>query len=168
MGYYDIYLKRMNAGGNTWQERIKTRKEKEFNNLYLKRTEYQSKIYSCNQKDIDIVCSLQSNKWNETQLLSNLLVSTLEEPFKTGDILNIYQKIKDIEYDKIWLVIFCDNDITKGYLKYKLLCLDEMIDITNEYGDTLYSIPVKFVNSNATFLNFPSEDSAYIKIDMIS
>ena len=42
MGNYfeEVYLKRMNATGETQQERVKTRKEREFNNLFLKKTEY--------------------------------------------------------------------------------------------------------------------------------
>ena len=43
MSYYDeVFLKRMNKDGRTRQERILTRKEKEFDNIYLKRTQYQS------------------------------------------------------------------------------------------------------------------------------
>ena len=42
MGNYfeDVYLKRMNKDGLTRQDRIKTRKEKEFDKIYLQRTEY--------------------------------------------------------------------------------------------------------------------------------
>ena len=49
MSYFeDVYLKRMNVDGNTQQERTKTRKEKEFDKLFLKKTMYQSKIYKVN------------------------------------------------------------------------------------------------------------------------
>jgi len=153
MSYFkDVYLKRLNRDGNTQQERIKTRKEKEFNQLFLKKSQYQANIYQINDKESDIICSLQPNKWNETQLISNLLISTMAAPLKTGDILRIFQKIKDIEYDKIWLVIFCEENITKGYQNYKIICLDSCINITNEYGDTLYEVPVKFVNATATLV----------------
>jgi len=41
MGYFEeVYLKRMNADGQTQQERVKTRKEKEFDKLFLKKTQY--------------------------------------------------------------------------------------------------------------------------------
>jgi hypothetical protein len=36
----DVYLKRLNRGGTTRQDRIKTRKEVEFDKLFMKRTEY--------------------------------------------------------------------------------------------------------------------------------
>lgn len=41
MNYFeDVYLKRMNIDGQTQQDRVKTRKEKEFDRLFLKNTEY--------------------------------------------------------------------------------------------------------------------------------
>lgn len=153
MSYYEnVYLKRLNIDGNTQQERVKSRKEREFDKLFLKQTQYQAKIYQIDEKEASIVCSLQPNKWNESELISNLLISTKEQPLKTGMILRIFQKIKEIEYDKIWLVIFCQENLTKGCHSYKLICLDSEINITNEYGDTLYSVPVKFVSSTAVFV----------------
>lgn len=153
MSYFnDVYLKRLNIEGKTQQERVKTRKEKEFDKLFLKKTEYLANIYQINEEENNILCSLQPNKWNESQLLSNLLISTSNHPLKTGDILRIFQKIKEIEYDKIWLVIFCEENISKGYFSYKLICLDSMINITNEYGDTVHAIPVKFINASASLV----------------
>ena len=41
MNYFeDVYLKRMNIAGQIQQDRVKTRKEKEFDRLFLKKTEY--------------------------------------------------------------------------------------------------------------------------------
>lgn len=166
MSYFtDVYLKRINKDGHTQQERVKTRKEKEFNNLFLKKTEYQAKIYQINNIESNIICSLQPNKWNESQLISNILISTNEKPLKTGMILKIFQKIKKIEYDKIWLIIFCQENISKGYYVYKAICLDSIVNITNEYGDTFHSIPVKFVNATASFVqdyfSFTKANSGY-------
>lgn len=170
MSYFeDVYLKRLNIDGITQQERVKTRKEKEFDKLFLKKTEYLANIYQINEEESNISCSLQPNKWNESQLLSNLLISTSNKQLKTGDVLRIYQKIKEIEYDKIWLVLFCEENITKGYFNYKLICLDSNINITNEYGDTLYSIPVKFVSATATFVedyfSFTAQNKGYREPD---
>ena len=65
MSYFDeVYLKRMNKDGETRQERVKTRKEKEFNMLFLKKTEYQANIYQINEEESNIICSLQPNKCN--------------------------------------------------------------------------------------------------------
>lgn len=153
MSYYeDVYVKRLNKEGYTQQERIKTKKEKEFDMLILKKSQYQANIYQVNENKKSIICSLQPNKWNESELISNLFLSRSVEKFKTGDILRIFQKIGDIEYDKIWLVLFKEENITQGYETYKVVCLDNIINITNEYGDTIYCIPVKFVSATSSIV----------------
>lgn len=166
MSYFsDVYLKRLNINGNTQQERVKTRKENEFNKLFLKKTEYLANIYQINNVESNINCSLQPNKWNESQLLSNLLISTSNSPLRTGDVLRIFQKIKEIEYNKIWLVLFCEENISKGFFSYKLICLDSIINITNEYGDSLYEVPVKFINASASlvkdYFSFTIQSNGY-------
>lgn len=153
MSYFnEVYLKRLNRDGLNQQERVKTRKEKEFDRLFLKKTEYQVRLYGVNGEQRNDICSLQPNKWNESNLIGNLLMSTHAAPLKTGDILNIYQKIKEVEYDKVWIVLFVEENITKGYQLFKCLCLDEEINITNEYGDTIQSLPVKFINASSQFI----------------
>lgn len=153
MGYFeDVYLKRMNIDGHTQQDRVKTRKEKEFDRLFLKKTEYQCHLCSVNGEDRNDICSLQPNSWNESKLVSNLLMSTKAAPLKTGDILQIKQRIKDKEQDKIWLVFFVEDNLTKGYQLFKIICLDSEINLTNEYGDTDIVIPVKFVSATSSFI----------------
>jgi hypothetical protein len=53
----------------------------------LKKTEYLVNIHNINGEEIDIKGSLQPHGWNESSLISNLLVSTSVKKFKTGDIL---------------------------------------------------------------------------------
>lgn len=152
MSYFDeVFLKRMNKDGNNRQDRIKRRKEREFDRLYLKRTENSGIITSVNQEEYNQECSLQPNNWNESKIISNLLISTHAAALQVGDILTIYQKKGDDIDERIWLILFKEKNITKGYQLYKLICLDSVINITNEYGTTLYSIPVKFVNAVTTF-----------------
>lgn len=154
MSYFDdVYLKRMNKDGRTQQERVETRKEIEFNELYLRKTQWQANIYKIDDKDCGILCSLQPNKWNESQLISNLLISKKCAPLKTGMVLRILQRIKEVSYDKIWLVLYCEEEVVKGYYGYKVICLDSNINITDEYGTTLYAAPVKFVNASTTFIS---------------
>lgn len=151
--FEDVYLKRMNIDGNNIQERAKTRKEKEFNQLFLKKTKYQATIYECNDESIDkIICSIQPAKWRQDQILSNLLVPTSLPRFQTGDILRTYQKVKEMELDKYWIVLFVSNDITHGYQSYEVLELDSIINHVDEYGNTLHTIHVKFVNENYVFV----------------
>lgn len=153
MSYFDeVYLQRLNINGQNQQERVKTKKEKEFDNLFLKKTEYQVRLFGVNGEQRSDICSLQPNKWNESNLVGNLLMSTHAAPLKTGDILNIRWKIKEKIQDKVWLVFFVDDNLTRGYAAYKCICLDEEINITNEYGDTLESLPVKFINASSQFI----------------
>lgn len=154
MGSYfeEVYLKRMNLDGENQQDRIKTRKEKEFDKLFLKKTEYKAYLYQVNDEERNEVCSLQPNKWNESNLIANLLMSTSAAPLQAGDILYIKEKIKNKEQDKIWLVLFVEENLTKGYQLFKIICLDNNVNVTDEYGTTLETFPVKFVNSTATLV----------------
>ena len=148
MSYFtDVYLKRINHGGLTRQDRIKTRKEVEFDRLFLKQTEYLVTLYQVNDEPVDVQASLQPNKWNESNLIGNLLMSTSAAPLKTGDILYIKQKIKDKEWDKIWIIIYKEDNLTKGHQSYKVICLDTEINLIDEYGTTRYSAPAKYVNN---------------------
>lgn len=164
MSYFDeVYLKRINREGFNQQDRIKTKKEKEFDRLFLKKTEYLCQLYQVNENTRNTMCSLQPNAWNESNLISNLLMSTSEKPLGTGDILHIRQRIKDKEQDKIWLVFFVEENLTKGYQLFKIICLDSVINITNEYGDTVHTVPVKFVNAASSFIkdNFAFSNGGY-------
>ena len=150
--FENVYLKRMNIDGDTQQDRVKTRKEKEFDLLFLKKTEYQAVLELVNDDEPrNEYVSLQPNQWNEKSIISNLLVSTHSKPLKTGDILLIKQKIKDFEQEKQWLVIFVEENLTKGYWLYKIICLDTTINLTDEYGTSKYVFPAKITNASTTF-----------------
>ena len=153
MSYFeDVYLKRMNREGTTIQERVKTRKEKEFDQLFLQKTKYQAAIYQLNDDSVEILGSLQPNKWNQDKIVSNLLVSTHCQKFKAGDIVRTYQKNKEVELDKVWLVMFVNEDITHGYQKYEVIELDDTINYCDEYGETIAVFPVKFVSETSVYV----------------
>lgn len=154
MNYFDqVYLKRMNKDGKNQQERIKTREEKEFDLLILQKTKYKSFIIQINEQSSDIQCSLQPDKNNESKILFKLMTSNSAAALKTGDILHIYQQVKDTKKEDIWIVLHVENDITKGYRLYTVLCLDEILNITDEHGNTIYSVPVKMVNSSQNWVS---------------
>ena len=145
MSYFDeVYLKRMNLSGTTRQERINQRKINEFNNLFLKNSAYKVDIYEINQENSNLVGSLQPHKWNESNLIANLLLPSSAAALKTGDLLNIKQQIKDRIVDKLWLVIFVEDNITKGYQLFKCLCLDTEINLTDEYQKFLQEQQQKY------------------------
>ena len=54
------------------------------------------------------------------QQIYNLLTK-LDNTFNLGDQLKIEQRIGEIYFEKIWLVLFKEEDISKGYNKYKLM-----------------------------------------------
>lgn len=64
MNYFDVYLHRMNRDGTNVQERIKFRKEREFDKIFLPRSKYKGTIYSINDKTKNISCAIEPNKWN--------------------------------------------------------------------------------------------------------
>lgn len=134
MGNYftDVYLKRMNIDGTTPQERIKTRKEKEFDLLFLQKTGYKGEIYQVNDTPDSIVCSLQPTLWNQNHLIGKVLTSNEAAPLNTGDLLYIKQTIKEEQQDKIWLILYVDENIAKGYRSYRVICLDSEINLTDE------------------------------------
>lgn len=149
MSYFDeVYIKRLNRLGLTRQERAQSMKENEFEKLYLQRSQYLAKIYQRNDNAADITCTLQPNKYNEKKYIGNILISNSSERLETGDILHVFQKIDDIEYDRIWIVIFIEDNIGKGYQNYKVVCLEDEIGLCDEYGTTNIALPVKFINAS--------------------
>lgn len=154
MNFFDVYLKRMNVGGTTRQERIKTSEENEFEKIILKRTKYKGYIYQINDTETEkmIDCSLQPSTNNENKIIFTLCVSNKAPNIETGDIIYTYQTIKNDSDKKNWIVLNKENDITKGYKTYKIICLDNYINITDEYGETKYTVPVKFVTATNVFL----------------
>ena len=154
MGSYfnDVYLKRMNKDGETMQERIKTKKENKFDKVYLKRTESQGTLYQINDEEVKILCSVEPSKWTQDKIVSNINISSREKELKTGDILKVYQKVKDIEYDKTWLICYVSNDISHGYQSYEAIELDSVINLADEYGQTYAILPVKFVSETSVFV----------------
>ena len=142
----------MNIDGNTIQERVRTRKEKEFDYLFLKKTKYQGIITSIDEEEANIVCSIQPNSWRQDKIVSNILVSLKNKKLKTGALIETFQKNKEEELSKIWLVLMVSDDITHGYQSYEAIELDSVINFTDEYGDTIKQVPVKFVNETSVSL----------------
>ncbi len=150
--FMEGYLPRMNKDGSTIQERVKTRKMKEFDNLFLKKTKYQALIFQVNGEETQILCSIQPSKWTQDKIVSNIMCSKSAQRYKTGDIFRTFQKVKDEEYDQLWLVVFVSKDITHGYQSYEVVELDTIINHTDRYGETIHTIPVKFVSETSVFV----------------
>ena len=141
----NVYLKRINKQGTNRQDRIKTKKENEFEKLFLPKSEYKVCIYQVNDTMTNIIGSLQPNRWNENNIISNLLLP-VSSNLKTGDLLYIKHIIKKEQQDRIWLVIFVEDNLTKGYRLFKVICLNDDVSITDKYGNSIFSCPVRFTN----------------------
>lgn len=150
--FKDVYLKRINHGGTNRQDRIKSRKEIEFDRLFLKNTEYLVNLLEVNDEVVNVKGSLQPSKWNENSLIGNLLMSTSAAPLKTGDVLYIKQTIKERTIEKYWIIIYRDDNLTKGHQLYKIICLDTEINLIDEYGNSVYAAPAKFINASQSFM----------------
>lgn len=152
-GYFEkCFLERMNKDGRTIQERVKTRKEKEFDRLELPKSKYLSCAFQLNGEPIEIPCSIQPAKWKQEKILSNILCSTSAQKFKTGDIIRTYQKVKDKELDQLYIIMMVSEDLSHGHQKYEAILLDSFINNTDDYGDTIRIIPAKFVSETSVYV----------------
>lgn len=153
MSYFDeVYLKRMNKAGTNNQQRVLSRKETEFDELFLRNTKYLGNIHQCGDRKLNINCSVQPNKWNQDKKNSKILCSLSSCKFATGDILKIKQEQKEEVYDRNWLITFVSEDISHGYQLYHAICLEDEIVIKDEYGETLHTVPVKIVSETTVFV----------------
>ena len=155
MSYFeDVYLVRAKKHGNTRQEIRKSRAVNEFERIFLKRTMYYCTIADVNDEELDLAIegSLQVSKRDETKQIYNLLTK-LDDTFNLGDQLKIEQRIGDVYFEKIWLVLFKEEDISKGYNKYKLICLDSVININDRYGVLIKEHPIKILTTNSRFFD---------------
>lgn len=150
--FTDCYLKRMNKDGQTIQERVRTSKEREFDKIKMPKSKYLACIYQLNGEPIEIPCNIQPAKWKQEQILSNILCSTSVQKFKTGDILRTFQKVKDAELDEFYIIMMVSEDLSHGYQKYEAVKLDSFINNTDTYGDTIRTIPAKFVSETSVYV----------------
>lgn len=150
--FEDVYLKRMNRDGTTLQERVRTRKEIKFDECFSQKTKYSAALYQVNDEQVNYPCAVEPSKWGQDKMISNILVSRSAPTFECGDIIYTYQKIKNNEYDKTWLICYVDEDITRGYQKYEAIELDIVLNHTDEYGNTIHLIPAKFVSETSVFV----------------
>lgn len=152
MNYFkDVYLKRLKLNGENRQEIIQSHKEHKFDLVYQKRSIYKATCYRVNDEETNMQISLQPHRWNENSLISNVLTSTSLPRLKTGDVIYTRMKIKKRIQEKIWIIIVVDDDITQGYQGYKVVGLDSEMNITDEYGTSIYSAPAKIINASQSF-----------------
>lgn len=114
MSYFnDIYLRRLNRYGNSYQSRIQHKREREFEN-YLQKSVYK----------IDFKCNgffypgiLEKYNQDESQTLQYLLTRR-DLVLPQGSLIETKDCVNKKQY---WLIYFLENISTSGYNKYVLL-----------------------------------------------
>lgn len=118
----------------------------------MPKSKYLACVYQLNGEPIEVSCNIQPAKWKQEQILSNILCSTSAQKFKTGDILRTFQKVKDAELDEFYIIMMVSEDLSHGYQKYEAVKLDSFINNTDDYGDTIRTIPAKFVSETSVYV----------------
>lgn len=113
MEYYDLYQKRLNRYGDTYQSRIQTKREKEFL-LYLKRSVY---FITFEYDGLDCVGSFEKYKQDDTETLHYLLTET-KVNIPNGTILYLPNKDNEL---KPWMVYYLEHIKASGYNRYIML-----------------------------------------------
>ena len=113
MEYYDLYQKRLNRYGDTYQSRIQTKREKEFL-LYLKRSVY---LITFEYNDMECVGSFERYKQDDTETLHYLLTET-KVNIPNGTILFLPNKDNEL---KPWMVYYLEHIKASGYNRYIML-----------------------------------------------
>lgn len=127
MEYYDIYQKRLNRYGNTYQTRIQTKREKEFQ-LYLSRSVY---LITFDYDDNEYIGSFERYKQDDTETLHYLLTETsLNIP--NGTILFLPNKDNEL---KPWMVYYLEHIKASGYNRYIMLRMSHFLTWRDREGN---------------------------------
>lgn len=125
-GYYDIYLRRLNRYGTNYQDRVQTKREKEFDYYLLKSVyrvdfEYEEEVHPA---------TFERYKQDETETLHYLLTkTTLNIP--NGTILMIPDKD---DVPQPWMIYYLENIKSSGYNRYVALKMSHFITWKTEDG----------------------------------
>ena len=129
MGYYEnIYSKRLNRFGHTYQERKQGQREKEFED-YLAKSVYRIDfVYPLDQETqtpSTIPGTLEPYKEDDTETLAYLL-TRVDDNIPSGTVLMLPDK-DDVE--RPWMVLWLETMRASGYNRYIILRMIYEIDI---------------------------------------
>ena len=128
IGYYDIYLKRLNRYGLNYQERTQKKREREFEDYMLK------SVYLI---DFDYCCenhpgTFERYKQDETETLHYLL-TRVDLNMPAGTVLMLPDK-DDIRHP--WRVWYIERIKASGYNRYIMLRMTHFLTWTDRSGET--------------------------------
>lgn len=126
IGYYDIYLKRLNRYGLNFQERIQKKREREFDDyllktVYLVEFEYGGDFH---------LGSFERYKQDDTRTLQYLLTK-VDLNMPGGTVLMIPDKD---EVKKPWMIWYLESIKASGYNRYIMLRMTHWLSWTDRNG----------------------------------
>ena len=124
--YYDIYLRRLNRYGTNYQDRVQTKREKEFD-YYLLKSVYRIDFEYAEETH---PATFERYKQDETETLHYLLTKTsLNIP--NGTILMLPDKD---EVPQPWMIYYLENIKASGYNRYVALKMSHFITWKDKDG----------------------------------
>lgn len=173
MYYNDIYRKRLNKFGSTYQTRIQGERDHQFE-YYLKKTIYRVTFLLEEEEQVG---SLEPYKQDSTETLHYLLTRR-KLIIPNGTILEITNE--ETKKEEKWMVYWLENMQTSGYNRYVVLKMTHKIIWKNKEGtiatswayfhgkgtaaitDTIKSNSAKVIyleDSNSNFLILPLNEN---------
>ena len=132
MYYNDIYRKRLNKFGSTYQTRIQGEREHQFE-YYLKKTIYRVTFLLEEEEQVG---SLEPYKQDSTETLHYLLTRR-KLIIPNGTILEITNE--ETKEEERWMVYWLENMRTSGYNRYVVLKMTHKIMWKNKEGTIVKS-----------------------------
>lgn len=129
MNYYnDIYLRRVNRYGNSYQDRALGKRIEAFNN-YLQKSLFKTS-FTDTYANSHVDGILKPYKNDETQTLNYLLVS-LDFDWPPGTVFDIR--------NKRWMILYKEDLVNTGYNKYIMMKMTHNISWKDRNGDEHWS-----------------------------
>lgn len=128
IGYYDIYLKRLNRYGLNYQERTQKKREREFEDYMLKSVYLINFDYCCENHP----GTFERYKQDETETLHYLL-TRVDLNMPAGTVLMLPDK-DDIR--RPWMVWYIERIKASGYNRYIMLRMTHFLTWKDRSGET--------------------------------
>lgn len=135
MGYYDLYIKRLNRYGIDYRSRLQGQREKVFDNLLLK---------SPNRVDFEYKCKcipgiFERHKQDEMNTLGYLL-TRMDDKIDPGTIVMLPKQICQCgDFDLTpWMIYWLEEIQSTGYNRYIIVRMNQELEWTDADGQHKY------------------------------
>lgn len=128
MGYYDVYKARVNAFGDTNQERVINESKIDFER-FLESSPSAAKIYF---KDNLYECAIISSRQDDSKTLHKLLIDS-EVEITSGDLIQWNHNIVEGPLEH-WIILRQQQKVFFAYRKYYMVRCNKEVSWIDEYG----------------------------------